>query len=159
MLWRERLFSARDDRLLFVVSVGDNLYITQIHNHSQIINDNRLYKRKHNMTAEEARIITRRAVIVRYTRSIDEMIYNAADRGEYSVEYTHKINGCVKEIGKFLLESLTEHYTKNGFTIELKNESKTILVIQWNETKEDGQPKTIQITEDNVNESFEHGDL
>lgn len=107
------------------------------------------------MTAEEARIITRRAVIVRYTRHIDEMIYNAADRGEYSVEYTHKMNGYSAEIDQFLLDSLMEHYTKNGFTIKLKNKSKAILVIQWNETKEDEQPKTPQITEDKDNEIIE----
>ena len=107
------------------------------------------------MTADEARIITRRSIIVRYTRSIDEMIYNAADRGEYSVEYSHKVNGYSREIDKFLLESLTEHYTKNGFTIKLKSDSKTILVIQWNETKEDEQPKTPQITEDSNNEIIE----
>lgn len=111
------------------------------------------------MTAEEARIITRRAVIVRYTRSIDEFIYNAAECGKYSVEYTHKNNGRLAEIDEFLLENLLEHYTKNGFSIKLKDGSKTILVIQWNETKEDGQPKTLQITEDKVNKIFDYGDL
>lgn len=107
------------------------------------------------MTAEEARIITRRSIIVRYTRSIDELIYNAADRGEYFVEYSHKINGYTREIDKFLLDSLTEHYTKNGFSIKLKPESKATLIIQWNEIKEEDQIKSPQITEDSDCETNE----
>ena len=87
------------------------------------------------------------------------MIYNAAECGKYSVEYTHKNNGRFAEIDEFLLENLLEHYTKNGFTIKLQNMSKATLVIRWNETKEDGQPKILQITEDKVNKIFDYGDL
>lgn len=86
-------------------------------------------------------------------------IYNAAECGKYSVEYTHKYNGRSVEIDEFLLENLLEHYTKNGFSIKLKDGPKTTLVIQWNETKEDGQAKTLQITEDKVNKIFDYGDL
>lgn len=86
------------------------------------------------MTAEEARTISRRAVIIRYVKTIDEKIYSAAERGEYYIEYGNKDSyGNNKDFEQPVLQEIIKHYLNDGFHAVPKKDSKSRLIISWNE--------------------------
>ena len=103
------------------------------------------------MTAEEARIITKRAVIMKYVMQIDNLIRNTADKGEYMAEYTHQTSGgYTRAIETTLATELIDFYTKNGFNVNFKKDSKSTLQISWYEksdntkTDESLETKTVE---------------
>ena len=86
------------------------------------------------MTAEEARTISRRAVIIKYVKSIDEKIYAAAERGEYYIEYANKDSyGNNKDFEQPVLQEIIKHYLNDGFHAVPKKDYKSRLIISWNE--------------------------
>lgn len=86
------------------------------------------------MTAEEARTISRRAVIIKYVKSIDEKIYAAAERGEYYIEYANKDSyGNNKDFEQPVLQEIIKHYLNDGFHAFPKKDSKSRLMVAWNE--------------------------
>lgn len=89
------------------------------------------------MTAEDARSITQRAIFARYIKAIDELIFSSADRGEYTAEYVYKVSGYVRDMDKFIADSLVEHYTKNGFMCSMK--SKATMTLCWKENTENSE--------------------
>ena len=89
------------------------------------------------MTAEDARSITQRAIFTRYIKAIDELIFASADRGEYTAEYVYKVSGYIRDMDKFIADSLVEHYTKNGFKCSMK--SKATMILCWKENTENSE--------------------
>jgi hypothetical protein len=86
------------------------------------------------MTAEEARTISRRAVIIRYVKTIDEKIYAAAERGEYYIEYVNKDSyGNFKDFEQPVLQEIIKHYLNDGFRAYPKKDSKCRFMVAWNE--------------------------
>lgn len=86
------------------------------------------------MTAEEARTISRRAVIIKYVKSIDEKIYAAAERGEYYIEYGNKDSyGNNKDFEQPVLQEIIKHYINDGFRAYTKKDSNSRLIVSWNE--------------------------
>ena len=106
------------------------------------------------MTAEEARVITRRAIIVKYVKAIDECIYNAAERGEYSTVKSFKNgNGYSVNLPEPVMDDLINHYRSQGYVANKHVENKELknpiysLKVEWNE-----QPKEEQKNERDSNE-------
>lgn len=100
------------------------------------------------MTAEDARLITQRAILVRYIKAIDELVFSSADRGDYTVEYVYKVNGYTRDMDSFLADSLVEHYTKNGFKCLMK--SKSTLTLCWKESTENSEDDTKTETDEDT---------
>ncbi|WP_296864724.1 hypothetical protein [uncultured Methanobrevibacter sp.] len=103
------------------------------------------------MTAEEARTLSRRAVFVKHVKTIDERIYNTAERGEYKLIYTNKDGyGNTKSLENSVLNEIVKHYVSEGFTVILKNTKNErvdipngdacTLLISWEENIATGEP-------------------